>query len=248
MTNIRAARMNLSQLTPDQKETRKRILEISYHSGLSHLGSCLSAVDIIDTVYRVKRKDECFVLSGGHGAVALYAVLEEKHVLQPSAVEKLHIHPDRNVDCGIDASTGSLGQGLPIAVGMALADKNKRIFCLISDGECAEGSIWEAFRIIYENKIRNLIAIINANGWGAYGPIFLPALLNRLKGFGLHAAMVDGHNINKLSNAIKTAGARCPSIIFARTNVEQFPFLKGQDAHYHVMSKEEYKLAMEMLR
>jgi transketolase len=236
------------RLTAEQKETRKRIIELSYQLKLSHLGSCLSTIDIIDAVYRVKRNEERFVLSNGHSAIALYVILEKNKIIDLSIIKELHIHPDRNIDFGIHVSSGSLGQGLPIAVGMALADRKKRVFCLVSDGECAEGSIWESFKVIYENKVNNLITIVNANGWGAYDPISLPVLFKRIKGFGLDVIKIDGHNLNKLSSAIKEAGKNNPSIIFAKTTVEQFPFLKGQDAHYYVMKENDYKMAMENLK
>jgi transketolase len=236
------------RLTAEQKETRKRIIELSYQLKLSHLGSCLSTIDIIDAVYRVKRNEERFVLSNGHSAIALYVILEKNKIIDLSIIKELHIHPDRNIDFGIHVSSGSLGQGLPIAVGMALADRKKRVFCLVSDGECAEGSIWESFKVIYENKVNNLITIVNANGWGAYDPISLPVLFKRIKGFGLGVIKIDGHNLNKLSSAIKEAGKNNPSIIFAKTTVEQFPFLKGQDAHYYVMKENDYKMAMENLK
>jgi transketolase len=240
--------MSKFRLDAGQKETRKRIIELSYQSGYAHTGSCLSAIDIIDAIYRVKRKEERFILSGGHAAIALYVVLEKNHFMDSSVIQQLHIHPDRNVNIGIDVSTGSLGQGLPIALGMALADRNKRVFCIITDGECAEGSIWESFRLIYENRVANLITIVNANGWGAYDPISLPLLAKRIRGFGLNMIKADGHNINNLSLAIDAAGNNGPSVIFAKTDVEQFPFLKGQDAHYYVMNENDYKSAMVELR
>jgi len=240
--------MSKFKLDAGQKETRRRIIELSYRYGYAHIGSCLSAVDIIDAIYRVKKKEERFVLSGGHAAIALYAVLEKNHIMDPSVMHDLHIHPDRNVNTGIDVSTGSLGQGLPIALGMALADRDKRVFCIITDGECAEGSIWESFRVIYENRVTNLITIVNANGWGACDPISLPLLARRIKGFGLNMVKADGHNINKLFSAIEMARNKGPSVIFAKTDVEQFPFLKGQDAHYYVMNENDYKSALEEIR
>src|SRR3989338_1534763 len=142
--------MKLKKLTFEQKQTRKRILEISYFSKFSHLGSCFSAVDLINAVYMIKKKEEKFILSNGHAGVALYAILEKNGLVDRASVEKLYIHPDRNPRLSIDVSTGSLGHGLPIAVGMALADRTKSVYCIISDGEISEGSIWEAFRIASE--------------------------------------------------------------------------------------------------
>jgi transketolase len=240
--------MKRIKLTAEQKETRRRVIDLTHQLKLSHLGSCLSTIDIIDAVYRVKKGGDRFVLSSGHSAIALYVILEKNRIIDMSVIKKLHIHPDRNMDHGIHVSSGSLGQGLPIAVGMALADRKRRVFCVISDGECAEGSIWEALKIIYENKVSNLVTIVNANGWGAYDPIALPALLKRIKGFGSEVIRTDGHDLSKLTSALKQAGKSGPSIIFARTEVEQLPFLKGQDAHYYVMNDNDHRTAMELLK
>src|SRR5258708_998336 len=103
------------------KELKRRILEISYEKKLSHLGSCLTAVDIIKEIYDVKKPEERFILSSGHAGLALYVVLESFGGRNAMDIFNHHgVHPDRCLDCGLDCSTGSLGQGLGIAVGMAL--------------------------------------------------------------------------------------------------------------------------------
>jgi transketolase len=137
---------------------------------------------------------------------------------------------------------------LPIALGMALADRQKRVFCLVTDGECAEGSIWESLRIVQESKVNNLVTIVNANGWRAYDPVSLPVLANQIKGFGFNVIKTNGLHVNKILSAIESAGKKSPSVIFAKTSVEQFPFLKGQDAHYYVMNENDYKMAVEILK
>lgn len=148
---------------------KRRILEISYKHKLSHLGSCLTAVDIIKEIYDTKKPDEPFVLSSGHAGLALYVVLEAKGGRSAEEIFKHHgVHPDRCRDCSIDCSSGSLGHGLPIAVGMALSDRNRNVYALISDGECAEGSIWEAVRIKKERSLNNLKVYLNHNGYAAY--------------------------------------------------------------------------------
>lgn len=240
--------MKISKLSTEQKYLRRRILEISHKRNLSHLGSCLSAVDIIEAIYKVKKDNERFVLSSGHAGVAFYVILEKYGLLPSSFINSLNIHPDRNPDIGIDVSTGSLGQGLPIALGMALADRKKNIYCLISDGECTEGSVWETLRIGLGQKVNNLKIVINANGWGAYCHICLPLLLKRINGFGYRAKVTDGHNINKLSGLLTKCLSDRPLVIFAKTTVEQFPFLKGQDAHYYIMTEGDLRLAEEMLK
>lgn len=192
---------------------KKRILELSYKNKLSHIGSCLSAVDIIDEIYKKKKIDEKFVLSSGHAHIA-HLVVMEKYGKKIGKIHDIHC----NTKDGCDVSTGSLGQGLPIAVGMALADRRKNVYCLISDGECAEGSIWEALRIAQEQKLDNLKVYVNMNGWSAYGSINIPMLMIQLTWF-------------------------FPNINLATTKVEHHPALKGLDAHYHVLTKEEYEAA-----
>lgn len=202
-----------------QKLLRRRIVEIAYKNKYCWIGSCFTAVDIIDYIYKIKKQDEKFVLSSGHAGVALYVVLEDLGLL--NNIDNLSSHPDRAR--GIDCSSGSLGHGLPIALGMALADRKKNVYCLITDGECAEGSIWESLLIAEKNKINNLKIYVNHNGWCALDRVNpQDAQIRFLKQFKL--------NIN----------------IF-KTKVEQLPFLKGLDAHYHQLSKSEYKLAMRLL-
>ncbi len=242
-------KFNIKLLDWDQKNTRRRIIEISYGKGLSHLGSCLSVVDIIDIIYKIKHKDDKFVLSNGHAGIALYAILEKNKLIKnPKTSEKLHIHPDRNPKIGIDVSTGSLGQGLPIALGLAFSNRQKNVYCIISDGECTEGSIWESLRIAIDYRIGNLKIIVNANGWGAYGSISTKILLKRLKAFGCMAITVDGHNKTDLLKTLKRKSINKPIIIFAKTEVEQFEFLKGQDAHYYKMNKNDYNNALKALQ
>lgn len=235
-------------LSKEQKQLRKRILEISHRARLSHLGSCFSAIDLLIALYKIKKKKEPFVLSNGHSGVALYAVLESYKLLNNHQIsDTLFAHPDRDMKKGIYASSGSLGQGLPIAVGMALSKKKRHVFCMVSDGECSEGSIWEAIDIAVKNKLDNLKIIVNANGWGAYDPIPLPRLIKKFKGFGCKVVKVNGHNIEKIKKALSQKSRNLPLIIFAKTSVEEFPFLKGLDAHYHIITAEEYKQAIKKL-
>jgi len=203
----------------------KRILEISYRNKLSHIGSCLTSVNIIDEIYKIKKKDELFILSSGHAGVALYCVIEKYGGRNAEEIWKHHgTHPDRCSICGLDCSTGSLGQGLPIAVGMALADRTKNVYCIISDGECAEGSIYESAQIMRREKLNNLKLYLNYNFYGAY---------RQLKDDDLDPICFM-LNDDRLYNQLQ----------IRLTNVEQLPFLKGQSAHYHVMTKEEYEKAI----
>ncbi len=241
-------KFSLKKITKEQKLLRKRILELSYEANFSHLGSCLSAVDLIDAVYKIKKKNEIFILSNGHAGIAWYSVLDKYGYFKDNkAINKLNIHPDRNLKYGIHVSTGSLGQGLPIALGMALADRKKNVYCMISDGECAEGSIWEALRVAKEKKVHNLKIIINANGWGAYDKVNLANLIKRIKGFGYAVSTVNGHDSKKILNSLKKISDKKLTALFAYTLVEQFSFLKGQDAHYYILKQKDYEEAVKSL-
>lgn len=206
------------------KDLKKRIIDISYKKGTSHLGSCLQAVDIIESIYATKKESEPFILSSGHAALALYVVLEKHYEYNAAYLFNQHgVHPNRDMDHKIWASAGSLGHGIGIAVGYALSDRKRRVHCLISDGELAEGSVWEALRVAYENHLSNLIVHINDNGYGAYRE-------------------TDG---DLLHTQIMTLLPRV--FIVPHITQSEFPFLQGIDAHYHVMTKDDYKLALEIL-
>lgn len=233
-------------LNKEQKENRLKIIEMSYRRKLSHLGSCLSTVDIINAIYKAKRDNDKFVLSNGHAAIAWYVILKKYGIVSEAQIERLNAHPDRNPDLGIEVSTGSLGQGLPIAVGMALADRSNKVYCLISDGECAEGSIWESLRIAYEQNLSNLIVVVNANGWGAYNKIPLPFLVKRLRSFCGRLVKINGHSENQIISNFRKISKNMTNIIYAETIVEQLPFLKEQGAHYYVMNENDYLLAKKV--
>ena len=229
--------------TSEQKQLRRRILEISFRNGLSHIGSCLGSVDIIDLIYQVKRPADSFILSSGHAGIAYYVVLEKYQLLKTELLEKLHIHPDRNTANGILTSTGSLGQGLPITVGFALANRKQHVFCLLSDGECSEGSIWESFRIIAEQHLSNITCVINANGWGGYKKVSTSTLIKQTRGF-LPTTVLSGRNISQLQETLQSRlHAKTPSVLLVKTEYDELQFLHGQEAHYHVLTASEYELA-----
>lgn len=166
-------------------QLKKRILEISYQEKLSHLSSCLNSVDTIYKIYQQKNDQDIFILSNGHAGLAYYVVLEDYYT-KIDAVDLLHkhgIHPSRDLRNDIHVSTGSLGIGLTIAVGYALASRDTNVYCMISDGECAEGSIWEALRLAQTCNLTNLHVYCIVNGQSAYSYIDSKYLIDRLKVF-----------------------------------------------------------------
>lgn len=237
----------MKKISKEQKSDRKKILKIIHEAKTSHISSCLSAVDIISSVYKVKKPEETFILSAGHCAIAWYVVLERMGLLKNPKLEKLHVHPDRNPGHGIEVSTGSLGHGLSIGVGMALSDRRKNVYCLVSDGECQEGSIWEGVRVAGEHGLDNLKIIVNANGHTAYSTTDPKVLIPRFKSFNCHVIKTNGHSITKLSEGLKTKASKKPLVVLASTIVEHLSFLKGIDAHYKIMTADDYHKAMEEL-
>ena len=187
-------------------ELHDRIIEISKKNNLAHVGSCLTAVGIIDEIYQTKETDEPFILSCGHCGLAHYVVNEKYYGIDAEKIFAHHgTHPERCSQCMLHVSTGSLGHGLGIALGMALADRSKNVYCLISDGEAYEGSIWEVGNVMRKYDVSNLKVYLNWNGWSAYGRIDL--------------RMIE--NLRKLIS----------SMIVIETSVELYG-LKGLSAHY----------------
>jgi transketolase len=214
---------------------RKRLIDISYKHKLSHIGSCLTTLPIIVDIYsEMDLKTDKFVLSSGHAGLALYVVLE--HLGYGDAEIMLRaggIHPDRSINNvlaieygtksdPIHCSTGSLGQGLPIALGMALADESRDVYCVVSDGECSEGSIWEALKIASDYNVLNLRVHFNINGSGAYSLIDSDILVDRLEAF---SSFLRVHLTDNL--------------------LEPHSALNGIDAHYHVLTEDEYHTTIE---
>lgn len=195
----------------------KRILEISYKHKLSHLSSNLSSVNIIDEIYSIKKENEPFILSNGHAGLALYVVLEKFYGINAEKLHEKHgVHPNRDLENKIFYSTGSLGCGLPAACGMALADKNRDIYCLISDGEMFEGSIYETFNIVNKYKVDNLKIYANVNGYSAL------------------AKFDKCEIIQKLKNLHKDIQIRLTDYIY-----EKFPFVNGLAGHYSLLTDKE---------
>lgn len=205
------------------KVLKKRLLDICFKHKLHHLGSYFSSLDIIDNIYSQMKKDDVFILSSGHAVVALYVVLEKYFGFDAEELLKKHgEHPKLDEEHKIYCSTGSLGLGILVAVGRAVANKQKNVYCLVSDGETSEGCVWEAFKYTKEAKLDNLKIYINANGICAYDLVDVKYLEKRCLAFN--------ENIN-----------------FVTTTVEQIPLLKGIDSHYCSLTEKDYKEALEYI-
>ena len=195
----------------------RRLIDITYQERLSHLSSTLSALPIIEEIYSQRKDDEVFILSNGHAGLALYVVLEKYYGIDPVAMLHKHgIHPGRDLENHLYCSTGSLGSGLLIAVGHALATPDKNVYCMISDGEAAEGSIWEALRFINDNRIDNLHVYANLNGMGAYDMVDTITLSHRLVAF-------------------------LPRINVRFSSPPVWPFAKELLTHYYVLKQSDYE-------
>ncbi len=154
----------------------KRIIELSYKHQLSHISSCLNCVNLIADIYRQRQPEDPFVLGSGHASLAHYVVLESLGVCDAEEMIKKHgVHSSRDIANGIWCSNGSLGQAETVAVGFALADKERKVWLVTSDGSCMEGATYEALRFA-NIWCENLNVYIVFNGWGAYGAVLLTDL------------------------------------------------------------------------
>jgi len=203
-------------------DLERRILQLSDKYHLGHIGSCLSSVDLIDFIYTKKRKKDIFVLSPGHMALAWYVVLEKyNHIDAEALLIKHGGHPNRDPENGITCSAGSLGLAATVAVGMAIANPKKTVYCLVSDGECAEGSIWETLRFASDKPVKNIKFYVLINGYSATTEIDKGNLIRRLKAFS--------------SRNIKTC--------FTDSDIRGL--CSGIEAHYHILKEGEYEKALQ---
>lgn len=201
------------------KPLRRRIIDIAYRNQLNHIGSFLNAVDTVDSIYCEMAPSDIFILSNGHASLAQYVVLEKRLGIDAESAYLScggHPHLGPNIHC----STGSLGMGITVAVGYAMADHARTVHCMLSDGECAEGSVWESLRYAADAPLLNLKLYVICNGWSALGTVDVMKLWERLEAFNPHG------NIRALNY--------CPQTFV----------LKGLDAHYKSLTEEQYKQAI----
>lgn len=263
--------MGNNTIIPSQ--IRRIILEQSKRAGVGHIGSALSIVDIIAALYsdilRIDDPDnpdrDRLVLSKGHAVLALYGALFLKKWLTEKELNTfcadgslLGVHPEYGLR-GIDFSTGSLGHGLSIGIGSALAANkqrsSRRVFVLISDAECNEGSLWEAVMFAAHHKISNLIAILDFNGQQAFGytehVLNLSPMTERWRVCGWDVHEVDGHNILEITKTINSLNtiASSPHVIIAHTIFGKgVSYMENKIKwHYWPMSDEDYQIALQEL-
>lgn len=203
---------------------RQSILDIAMETNNGHIASAFSCIDIVNVIYSEMTDDDKFIMSKGHGCLALYAILKDKK-LNPDMYKG---HPDIDVKNGIECTTGSLGHGLPVAVGMALAKRIKgepgNIYVLLGDGECQEGTTWESLMIGAHHRLDNLIVIIDRNGLQALDKteyvLSLDNLSNKINAFECFTKEIDGHDKIEIYNSIyedHPLYTDCPKVIIANT-------------------------------
>jgi transketolase len=271
------AGMNIGQLVQIAAEIRGMLVEMSHRTGSAHLGSALSCVDIlvaiywqilsIDTASPDDPKRDRFILSKGHAAMALYATLAKRGFFPMDLLDTcarhgscLAEHPGPRCAPGVEAATGSLGHGLSLGLGMALAGRIQEqiynVYVLMSDGECNEGSVWEAAMFAPAQRIRNLTAIVDFNKWQATGRsreiMALDPLKDKWEAFGWSAYELDGHDLPALVETLKALpdDSGKPSVIIAHTvKGKGVSFMEDDNNwHYRIPTAEEVLKARKELR
>ncbi len=254
----------------DGKDIRKIILNQSKRAHKGHIGSALCIADILAVLYGDVLKIESFddnerdrfVLSKGHAVLALYAALHLRGWLDEDQLNTfcgdgslLGVHPEHEL-AGIDFTTGSLGHGLSMGAGAALAarlqDSKRRVFVLVSDAECNEGSLWEAVMFAAHHRLSNLVAIIDQNNQQALGytqdVLSLQPMAERWQGFGWDVHDVDGHDHEVMHNTLRQLNTFSgpPHVLIAQTVFGKgVSYMESQIKwHYWPMSDEEYEIAM----
>ncbi len=265
--------------TPDTdlataRAIRSELVRMSYRAGAPHLAPALSCVDIlvalywhalkIDPEHPASENRDRFILSKGHAASALYATLAYRGFFQISELEQFGQHGGRLAEQpipfavpGVEAATGSLGHGLSLGLGMALAARVRghsyRTVVLVGDGECNEGSVWEAAMLAPALRLDSLCCIVDFNGWQGTGRsreiAALDPLAQKWAAFGWHALEVDGHNISALTRAINTPRNDRPLAVIAHTiKGKGVSFMQDDNNwHYRIPDHDDLQRALEEL-
>ncbi len=256
---------------------RRDIVEAGYHCGESaHFGGGLSIVDLLAVLYekhlRFDKNDplwserDVFILSKGHGVLGYFATLKNIGLISSDCFRTfqkngsdLIAHPVLNLPLGIESSNGSLGQGLSFGCGIALAAKKKlmgkRIYIMLGDGECNEGSVWEAAMFAAQYELDNLIAIIDVNGFQNDGPTAVVSnkanMAAKWSAFGWNTIEIDGHSTEQISNAYKYAENTTgkPTAIIANTiKGKGVSFMENNNEwHHNRLTEKNYLIAIDEL-
>jgi transketolase len=253
------------------KNLKFNILEMAYNAGSSssHFGGALSIVDIVSVIFcnhffDVLGKENQFILSKGHACLAYYAALHQigkikKEELKTFEKDNSNLlgHPVINKDLGIDFSNGSLGMGLSIGLGIALAYKKKKnekkVFIILGDGECNEGSVWEAAMAGANLNLNNIYAIIDNNGYQQTGStqeiMANDRLYEKWESFGWNVDVINGHDHENLNKFFKKETTNKPNLLIAKTKKGKgFSFSENNnDWHHAVLSKSFYEKAKSEL-
>ena len=263
---------SIRELEDMAKEMRLNIVKMIGVGKTGHIGGSCSIADVVTVLYFYKMnidpKDakwedrDRFVMSKGHAALAQYAALSKLGFFAEEELAKLKKlgavlqgHPDMAATPGIEANTGSLGQGLSIACGMAagakLDKKEYKVYCVVGDGEMGEGQIWEAGMAAAHHKLDNLTVILDRNGIQAMGPtakrLDSGPLEDKWRAFGWHVIVIDGHSIEQIIDALEESDhvTGKPTMIIADTIKGKGICFAENTAVYHngAMTKEQYELA-----
>ncbi|HVZ33025.1 MAG TPA: transketolase [Polyangiaceae bacterium] len=251
------------QLKADALAVRRAFLKMHYEAKAGHLGSGLSDIDLLVYLHAAWLKDEDhFILSKGHGASSLYATLHHYGQLSDAQFETyykdgtlLPAHPAPRALPSIPAATGSLGHGLPIAAGLCYANRYVhqnavRTVCLLSDGECDEGSVWEAALFAAHHTLNNLTVIIDANGLQGFGHtehvMKLEPLRLKWGSFGFRTSEIDGHDFLQIDEALRSEPDERPHCIIARTvKGKGVRFMENRlEWHYLPLTEAQYEDAL----
>ena len=214
------------------QKIRSDIIQLSFKSKSAHLGSCLSLVEMLIAVINFSKKNKSeIIFSKGHGAMAYYAILKNYGYIKNFSYEnylrkgsKFWAHITKSKNNFLKFSFGSLGYGLGIAAGLAVGYKNikkeKKIFCILSDGELNEGSIWESLMFVSHHQLNNIITLIDFNKFQSFGSlkevINLDSYKKKFESFNFSFQLINGHNIKDIENAIKKKSDK-PKIIMCNT-------------------------------
>ena len=267
---------DIKELEKIANNTRIDIVNAVYEAKSGHPGGSLSCADILTVLYfnqmNIDEKNpkdalrDRFVLSKGHCSIALYSILAQRGYFDKDEIKGfrkiegiLQGHPDMTKIPGVDMTTGSLGQGLSVANGMALASKinhdGYRVYCLLGDGEIEEGQVWEAAMTATKYKLDNLCAILDYNNLQIDGTVEevkgLDNIEGKFKSFGFNTIVVDGHNMEQLLDGFETAKMTKgkPTMIICKTIKGKGVSFMENKAEWHgkAPSEEEHRLAIEEL-